>query len=88
VVKDKDGNYTIELNPEEDWSKEEDEVALGNLKALNTLFNGVDKNMIKLINTCTVAKDALENLRTTREGISKVGCQDFNFSPPNLRISG
>ncbi|MCI79712.1 gag-pol polyprotein, partial [Trifolium medium] len=44
VVADKDGNATTELKPEEEWSKEEDELALGNSKALNALFNGVDKN--------------------------------------------
>ncbi|XP_050920063.1 uncharacterized protein LOC127137667 [Lathyrus oleraceus] len=57
---------------EEDWSKEEDEPALGNSKALNALFNGVDKNIFRLINTYTITKDALEILRTTHEGISKV----------------
>ncbi|MCI53840.1 gag-protease polyprotein, partial [Trifolium medium] len=45
VITDKDGNATTKLKPEEDWSKEEDELALGNSKALNALFNGVDKNM-------------------------------------------
>lgn len=58
MVKDKYGNYITELNPEEDWSKEEDELALGNSKALNALFIGVDKNMFRLRNTCTVIKDA------------------------------
>jgi hypothetical protein len=55
---DKDGNKTTVLKPEEEWSKEEDELALGNSKALNALFNGVDKNMFRLIKQCTVAKDA------------------------------
>ena len=70
VVKDKDGKET--LKPEENWTKEEDETALGNSKALNALFNGVDKNIFRLINTCTVAKDAWEILKTTHEGTSKV----------------
>ena len=69
---DKDGKITTELKPEEEWSKEEDELALGNSKALNALFNGVDKNIFSLINTCTVAKDAWEILKTTHEGTSKV----------------
>src|ERR1044072_3222349 len=43
---------------EEDWTKEEDEEALANSKSLNAIFNGVDKNMFKLINTCTLAKYA------------------------------
>ncbi|KAL3034124.1 hypothetical protein AAZX31_02G175300 [Glycine max] len=69
---DTEGKPTNELKPEEDWTKEEDELALGNSKALNALFNGVDKNIFRLINTCTVAKDAWEILKTTHEGTSKV----------------
>jgi hypothetical protein len=57
-MKDKDGKATTDLKLEKDWSKEEDELALGNSKALNALFNGVDKNIFRLINICTVAKDA------------------------------
>ncbi|MCI31862.1 gag-protease polyprotein, partial [Trifolium medium] len=72
VMVDKEGSSTLELKPEEDWSKEEDELALGNSKALNALFNGVDKNMFRLIKQCTVAKDAWEILKTTHEGTSKV----------------
>ena len=49
---------TLTLKKEEEWSKEEDEEALANSKALSAIFNGVDKNMFKLINTCTVAKDS------------------------------
>lgn len=40
-VLDKDGNKTTDLKPEEEWPKEEDELALGNSKALNLLLNGV-----------------------------------------------
>ena len=40
------GEPTSELKPEEDWSKEEDETALGNSKALNVMFNGIDKNIL------------------------------------------
>ena len=42
-------------------------MALGNNKALNALFNGVGKNMFKLINNCTMAKDAWNILRTTQK---------------------
>ena len=56
VVKDKDRNES--LNPEEYWSKEEDEIALGNSKAQNAIFNGIDKNIFRLVNSCEVAKDA------------------------------
>ena len=37
----KDGKDTTELKLEEDWSKNENELSLGNSKALNALFNGV-----------------------------------------------
>ncbi|KAK2436528.1 gag-protease polyprotein [Trifolium repens] len=71
-VKDANGVDTEELKPEEDWTPAEDTLALGNNKALNALFNGVDKNMFRLIKQCTVAKDAWEILKTTHEGTSKV----------------
>lgn len=72
VMIDKDGNTTTEMKPEEDWSKEEDELALGNSKALNSLFNGVVKNTFRLINTCIIAKEAREILKTTHECTSKI----------------
>jgi hypothetical protein len=72
VVLDKDGNKTAVLKLEEDWSTAEDELALGNSKALNALFNGVDKNMFRLIKKCTVAKDACEILKTAHEGTFNV----------------
>jgi len=63
---------TAVLKPEEKWIAAEDELALGNSKALNALFNGVDKNMFRLIKQCTVAKDAWEILKTAHEGTTKV----------------
>ncbi|MCI73745.1 gag-pol polyprotein, partial [Trifolium medium] len=57
VITDKEGKSTLELKAEEDWSKDDDEQALGNSKALNALFNGVDTKMFKLIKHCVVAKD-------------------------------
>src|ERR1044072_3058372 len=62
---------TLTLKKEEEWSKEEDEEALANLKALNAIFNGVDKNMFRLINTCTVAMEAWDILKTAHEGTSR-----------------
>ena len=47
-------------------------MALANCKALNALFNGVDKNMFRLIKKYDVAKDAWDILRTAHEGTSKV----------------
>jgi len=72
VALDKDGNKTVVLKPEEEWTSAEDEHALANSKALNALFNGVDKNMFRLINKCIVANDAWDILRTAHEGTSKV----------------
>ena len=57
---------------EKEWSKEEDELVIGNSKSLNALLNVKDKNMFRLIKQCTVAKDAWEILKTTHEGTSKV----------------
>jgi len=72
VTFDADGNRTYVLKPEEEWTAVEDELALGNSKALNSLFNGVDKNMFRLIKQCIVAKDAWEILKTAHEGTTKV----------------
>ncbi|MCI53956.1 gag-pol polyprotein, partial [Trifolium medium] len=59
---------TTSQKPEADWTNAEDTEALGNSKALNAIFNGFDKNMFKLINTCTEAKEAWEILQTAHEG--------------------
>jgi len=72
VALDLDGNRTAVLKPEEEWTAAEDELAFGNSKTLNALFNCVDKNMFKLIKQCTVAKDAWEILKTAHEGTTKV----------------
>jgi len=72
VTLDADGNKTYVLKPEEEWIAAEDELTLGNSKALNALFNGVDKNMFRLIKQCTMAKDALKILKTAYEGTTKV----------------
>src|SRR3954467_15056421 len=70
VNTDKDGNKT--LKPEEDWDKDEEALALGNSKALNALFNGIDKNIFRLVHQCELAKDVWDILKTTHEGTSKV----------------
>ncbi|KAA0060153.1 Receptor-like protein 12 [Cucumis melo var. makuwa] len=48
------------LKPEITWSKEEDKDVLVNSRALNSIFNGVDQNVFKLINTCSSTKEALK----------------------------
>ncbi|GAU51225.1 hypothetical protein TSUD_412310 [Trifolium subterraneum] len=88
-VKDVNGADTDELKPEEEWTAAEDSLALGNSKALNALFNGVDKNMFRLIKTCEVAKDAWEILKTTQEGTAKVKIsrlQNLTRKFENLRM--
>jgi len=72
VALDKVGNKTTVLKLEEEWTTAEEELTLGNSKVLNALFNGVDKNMFRLIKQCTVAMDAREILKTAHEGTSKV----------------
>src|ERR1044072_2364082 len=52
VIIGEDDQPTGDLNPKEDWSKEDDELALENSKSQNAIFNGVDKNIFRLINTC------------------------------------
>ena len=50
----------------------EDEASLWNSHALNAIFNEVDQNVFKLINTCTSTKEAWIILEVAYEGISKV----------------
>ncbi|KAK2396121.1 gag-protease polyprotein [Trifolium repens] len=86
-VKDVNGADTEELKLEEDWTPAEDTLALGNNKALNALFNRVDKHMFRLIKQCTVAKDAWEILKTTHEGTFKVKSSRLHHSKfENLRM--
>lgn len=63
---------TTSLKPEVKWTDAEDEEYLGNSKALNAIFNFVDKNMFRLINTCSEAKEDWEILKNAHEGTSKV----------------
>src|SRR4051812_31849231 len=70
VITDKYGKKT--LKPEEEWDKDEEALALGNSKALNALFNGIDRNIFRLVHQCELAKDVWDILKTTHEGTSKV----------------
>ncbi|GAA0173440.1 hypothetical protein LIER_41522 [Lithospermum erythrorhizon] len=51
-------NNVVTVKLEEGWTGEEDEATLTTDKAFNAIFNVVDINVLKLINTCTVAKTA------------------------------
>ncbi|CAM8937250.1 unnamed protein product [Rhodiola kirilowii] len=50
------------------WSEADDVAAVGNSKALNAIFYGVDENVFKLIAECEVAKEAWDILRIAYEG--------------------
>ncbi|KAA0033148.1 gag-pol polyprotein [Cucumis melo var. makuwa] len=54
------------------WTKDEDDAAIGNSRALNALFKAVDANIFKLINTYKLAKTAWDILEVSFEGTSKV----------------
>ena len=68
----KNGEAIADKKAEEQWTKEEDDLALGNSKALSAIFNGVDKYIFRLVNNCEVDKDAWDILKTTHEGTSRV----------------
>lgn len=51
VITSKDD--TTSLKPEADWTKVKNDKALGNSKALNAILKRVDKNMLRLISTCS-----------------------------------
>ncbi|KAK2356066.1 gag-protease polyprotein [Trifolium repens] len=70
IVSAEDGSSI--LKDERDWTPEEETASSNNSKALNAIFNGVDENTFKLINTCTEAKQAWEILQIAHEGTSKV----------------
>ncbi|CAM8994227.1 unnamed protein product [Rhodiola kirilowii] len=53
--------------PEALWSEADDVAAVGNSKALNAIFYGVDENVFKLIAECDVAKEAWDILRIAYE---------------------
>ena len=72
------------VKDEVNWTEAEDLEALGNSQALNAIFNGVDKNVFRLINTCTTAKAAWEILATAYEGTTKVREQKLQYLTTNF----
>ena len=58
--------------PEVDWIDAEEQASVGNARAINAIFNGMDLNVFKLINSCTTAKEAWKILEVAYEGTSKV----------------
>ena len=60
------------LKPEEDWNVADELSTQGNSRALNSIFNGVDKNVFKMIKNYKHTKGSGETLRKVREGNPKV----------------
>ena len=67
-----DGKATNVVKAEEDWDDKYEKSSERNSKALNALFNGVDKNIFRLISNYTIAKEAWDMLKISQEGTSKV----------------
>lgn len=89
MVTSEDGTTSLKQEPE--LTDAEDDEALGNSKALNATFNGVDKNMFMLINTCSEAKEVWEILKTPHEGTFKVCMSKLELLTTkfeNLRMNG
>ncbi|KAA0051783.1 gag-pol polyprotein [Cucumis melo var. makuwa] len=57
---------------EVDWTDAEIQASFMNARALNAIFNGVDLNVLKLINLCSSAKEAWKILEVAYEGTTKV----------------
>ncbi|CAM8923491.1 unnamed protein product [Rhodiola kirilowii] len=60
------------LKPEAIWTDADEKTAVGNSKAKNAIFSGVDENVFKLIANCEIGKEAWDILRTAHEGTYKV----------------
>lgn len=70
MITTKDNYVFVKL--EKYWTPAENEVALGNFRALNAIYNGVNKNIYKNINICISAKDTWEILEVSHKSTSKV----------------
>ncbi|CAM8913675.1 unnamed protein product [Rhodiola kirilowii] len=67
-------NLTGEVvpKPEALWTEADDRASVGNSKAMNAIFSGVDENVMKLIINCEEAKEAWDILQMAYEGTDKV----------------
>ncbi|KAA0035937.1 gag-pol polyprotein [Cucumis melo var. makuwa] len=52
---------------EVNWTDAEEQASIRNVRTLNAIFNGVDLNMFKLINSCSSAKEAWKILKVAYE---------------------
>ncbi|KAA0050596.1 gag-pol polyprotein [Cucumis melo var. makuwa] len=57
---------------EVDWIDAEEQVSIENARALNAIVNSVDLNVFKLINSCSIVKEAWKTLEVAYEGTFKV----------------
>ena len=57
---------------EVDWTDAEEQAFVGNSRAINAIFNGVNLNVFKLINSCSSAKEAWKILEVAYKGTTKV----------------
>ncbi|TYK14138.1 gag-pol polyprotein [Cucumis melo var. makuwa] len=51
-------NGVLVPKPEVGWTNAEEQASVGNARALNAIFNRVNLNIFKLINSCSTAKEA------------------------------
>lgn len=70
TITDDTGKVTPKLKLSRTYA--EDKASWGNSHNLDAIFNDVDQNVFKLINTCTSAQEALKNLEVAYEGTTKV----------------
>ncbi|KAA0026049.1 gag-pol polyprotein [Cucumis melo var. makuwa] len=61
----------LTLKSEVEWTDVEEQTSVGNVRALNAIFNGVDLNMFKLINSCTTTKEAWRILEVDMKALQK-----------------
>ena len=57
--------------PKIDWTDVEEQASVRNSTAINTIFNGVDLNVFKLINSCSSVKKAWKILEVEDEVVTK-----------------
>ncbi|TYK08776.1 gag-pol polyprotein [Cucumis melo var. makuwa] len=58
--------------PEVDWTDAEEQASMGNAKALNVIFNGVDLNVFKLKNSDTLKMSEDESMSEYNERVLEI----------------
>ena len=77
-------SHVVSFKPKKDWYYAKDEAALGNSCVLNAIYNGVDKNILWLINTRKSAQEALKILEVACEWTSKVHSSRLHLITTNF----